>query len=54
VWTGDRSGATEVATHHLFVDSNEARFPQAFVFETDGEVLTRFQAYSPHPPPVQD
>lgn len=52
-WANDHSGAAEVDTHHVFQDGSEVRFPQLFVFEMQDNLLTRFQAYVPYPPPAQ-
>jgi ketosteroid isomerase-like protein len=52
-WANDHTGAAEVDTHHIFQDGNEVRFPQLFVFEMRDNLLTRFQAYVPYPPPAQ-
>ena len=52
-WANAHSGAAEVDTHHIFHDGSEVRFPQLFVFEMQDNLLTRFQAYVPYPPPVQ-
>src|SRR5215211_7711217 len=51
-WVGDTSGAVEVDTHHTFPNGAEVRFPQVFVLETEGGLLTRLQAYAPYPPPA--
>ena len=51
-WSAENSGALEVDTHHIFQDGSEAHFPQAFVYKTRDNLLTRLQAYVPYPPPA--
>lgn len=51
-WGDEKSGALEVDTHHIFQDDHEVRFPQMFAFELQNDLLARFQAYVPYPPPA--
>ena len=51
-WQDDASCVLEVDTSHTFVNGQQAQFPQVFVFDFDGELIRRFQAYAPYPPPA--
>jgi ketosteroid isomerase-like protein len=51
-WEDETSCVLETETHHVFVDGNEAHFPQVFVFEFSGDQIRRLQAYVPYPPPA--
>jgi ketosteroid isomerase-like protein len=54
MWADDNSCAVEVDTHHTFINGTTAHFPQVFIMEARGGLLTRLQAYAPypHPPPA--
>ena len=51
-WQDDVSCVLEVDTFHTFVNGEQARFPQVFVFDFYGELIRRVQAYVPYPPPA--
>ncbi len=42
--------AVEMATHHVITRGMKRNFPQVFVFETAGGLITRLQAYEPYGP----
>lgn len=43
--------AVEVDTHHIMQDGTEADFPQVFIIESEGGLVSRWQAFLPYPPP---
>jgi len=47
--TGTRA-VVEVATAHVLKTGMKLNFPQAFVVETRGDLVTRLQAYEPYGP----
>ncbi len=51
-WSGEGSCAAEVDTHHTFAGGNESRFAQVFIIIVQDNLLTRFQSYTPYPPPA--
>ena len=42
--------AVETATHHVVKKGMQLNFPQVFVFEAAGGLITRMQAYEPYGP----
>lgn len=51
-WADETSCVVEVDTHHTFINGTEAQFPQIFVFEFAGGLISRLQSYVPYPPPA--
>ena len=45
-----RSAVVEVDTNHVVKGGMQLHFPQIFVLETDGRLITRMQAYEPYGP----
>lgn len=44
------SGAAEVATHHVLRTGQRLEFPQVFVVDSSGGLLTSLRAYEPYGP----
>ena len=50
-WQNNGSVVLETDTHHFLINGAEMRFPQVFVVDVQEGRVSRWQSFTPYPPP---